>query len=149
MTKITSFDITPFYRNTVGIDNLFDRITRNLDMAANAGNYPPYDIVKTGDETYEIRLAVAGFTLDMIDIEVKDGQLSIEGTGAGVPEGVDYLHHGISNRSFLRTFVLQDYVEVREAAMKNGILTVKLERQIPEAMKPKKIQIAYQSENQQ
>jgi molecular chaperone IbpA len=145
MTKITSFDLTPFYRSTVGIDNLFDRITRNIDMAANAGNYPPYDIIKTGDETYEIRLAVAGFTLDMIDIEVRDGQLIVEGHSTGVPEGVDYLHHGISNRSFIRTFQLSDYVEVRDAVMKDGILTVKLERIIPEAMKPKKIAISYQS----
>ena len=66
MTKITSFDLTPFYRNTVGIDSLFDRITRNIDMAANAGNYPPYDIVKTGDESYEIRIAAAGFRQDIV-----------------------------------------------------------------------------------
>jgi molecular chaperone IbpA len=145
MTKITSFDLTPFYRSTVGIDNLFDRITRNIDMAANAGNYPPYDIIKTGDETYEIRLAVAGFTLSDINIEVKDGQLIVEGTGLGVPEGMDYLHHGISSRGFIRTFQLSDYVEVRNAVMKDGILTVKLERIIPEAMKPKKIAITYQS----
>ena len=144
MTKITSFDLTPFYRSTVGIDSLFDRITRNIDMAANAGNYPPYDIVKTGEETYEIRVAVAGFTLDMINIEVKDGQLIVEGNG-GALENVEYLHHGISNRSFLRTFQLSDYVEVRDAVMKDGILTVKLERIIPEAMKPKKIAISYQS----
>jgi molecular chaperone IbpA len=145
MTKITSFDLTPFYRSTVGIDSLFDRITRNIDMAANAGNYPPYDIIKTGDETYEIRLAVAGFTLPDINIEVRDGQLIVEGNGPGVPEGVDYLHHGISNRSFIRTFQLSDYVEVRDAVMRDGILTVKLERIIPEAMKPKKIAISHQS----
>ena len=148
MTKITSFDLTPFYRNTVGIDSLFDRITRNIDMAANAGNYPPYDIVKTGDETYEIRLAVAGFTLSEIDIEVKDGQLVVQGShnsDAEINNVVEYLHHGISNRSFIRTFQLSDYVEVRDALMKDGILTVKLERVIPEAMKPKKIAITYQS----
>ena len=145
MTKITSFDLTPFYRSTVGIDNLFDRITRNIDMAANAGNYPPYDILRTGAETYEIRLAVAGFTLDLINIEVRDGQLIIEGTGPGVPEGdIDYLHHGISNRSFIRTFQLSDYVEVQEAVMKDGILTIRLERIVPEALKPKKIAISYQ-----
>ena len=148
MTKITSFDLTPFYRNTVGIDSLFDRITRNIDMAANAGNYPPYDIVKTGDETYEIRLAVAGFTLSEIDIEVKDGQLVVQGShnsDVEINNVVEYLHHGISNRSFIRTFQLSDYVEVHDAIMKDGILTVKLERVIPEAMKPKKIAITYQS----
>jgi molecular chaperone IbpA len=145
MTKITSFDLTPFYRSTVGIDSLFDRITRNIDMAANAGNYPPYDIIRTGNETYEILLAVAGFTMDMINVEVRDGQLIVEGAGPGVPEGVDYLHHGISNRSFIRTFQLSDYVEVQEAVMKDGILTIRLERIVPEALKPKKISITYQS----
>lgn len=148
MTKITSFDLTPFYRSTVGIDSLFDRITRNIDMAANAGNYPPYNIVKTGDETYEIQVAAAGFRPEEIDVEVKDGQLVIQGgqyRNVDADTVTEYLHHGISNRSFVRTFQLSDYVEVREAVMKDGILTVKLERIVPEAMKPKKIAITYQS----
>jgi len=144
MTKITSFDLTPFYRSTVGIDSLFDRITRNIDMAANAGNYPPYNIVKTGDETYEIQIAAAGFRQDEIEVEVKDGQLVVQGgQGNQARPEVEYLHHGISNRAFIRTFQLSDYVEVREATMKDGILTVRLERQVPEAMKPKKIAISY------
>jgi molecular chaperone IbpA len=146
MTKITSFDLTPFYRNTVGIDSLFDRITRNIDLATNTGNYPPYDIVKTADETYEIRIAAAGFRQDEIDVEVKDGQLVVHGRHvAEAQPDVEYLHHGISNRSFIRTFSLSDYVEVKAAVMKDGVLTVKLEREIPEAMKPKKITIEYQS----
>jgi len=146
MTKITSFDLTPFYRNTVGIDSLFDRITRNIDMATNAGNYPPYDIVKTGEETYEIRIAAAGFRQNEIDVEVKDGQLVVHGShNAELREDVEYLHHGISNRSFIRTFSLSDYVEVQAATMKDGVLTIRLEREIPEAMKPKKIAIDYQS----
>jgi molecular chaperone IbpA len=154
MTKITSFDLTPFYRSTVGIDSLFDRITRNIDMATNAGNYPPYDIIKTGDETYEIRLAVAGFTLDMINVEVRDGQLIVEGNSSvmsdteKVPLPVEYLHHGISHRNFIRTFQLSDYVEVRDAVMRDGILTLHLERKIPEALKPKKIAISYQGSDQ-
>lgn len=145
MTKITSFDLTPFYRNTVGIDRLFDRITSQLDAAA-SGNYPPYDIVKTGNETYEIRVAAAGFRQDEIEVEFHEGQLKISGAHTDeVTQEVDYLHHGISNRSFLRTFSLADYVEVRDAVMKDGILTVKLERVVPESQKPKKIAISYQS----
>ena len=145
MTKITSFDLTPFYRNTVGMDRLFDRITSQLDAAA-TGNYPPYDIVKTGDETYEIRVAAAGFRQDEIEVEFHEGQLKISGAhNDQVTPEVDYLHHGISNRSFLRTFSLADYVEVREAVMKDGILTVKLERVVPESQKPKKIAVSYQS----
>jgi molecular chaperone IbpA len=146
MTKITSFDLTPFYRNTVGIDSLFDRITRNIDLAANTGNYPPYDIVKTGEETYEIRVAAAGFRQHEIEVEIADGTLRISGSHSDEarPE-VEYLHHGISNRGFLRTFQLSDYVEVRDAVMKDGILTVGLERIVPETLRPKKISVSYQS----
>ena len=146
MTKITSFDLTPFYRNTVGIDSLFDRITRNIDMAANTGNYPPYDIVKTGEETYEIRLAAAGFRQDEIEVEIADGTLRISGDhNHDMRPEIEYLHHGISARGFIRTFQLSDYVEVREAVMKDGILTVCLERLVPDSMKPKKIAVSYQA----
>jgi molecular chaperone IbpA len=145
MTKITSFDLTPFYRNTVGVDRLFDRITQQIDAAA-TGNYPPYDIVRTGDDTYEIRVAAAGFRQDEIEVEFHEGQLRITGAHSETAAlDVEYLHHGISNRSFLRTFSLADYVEVREAVMKDGILTVKLERVVPESQKPKKIAISYQA----
>ena len=145
MTKITSFDLTPFYRNTVGIDRLFDRITNQIDAAA-TGNYPPYDIVKTGDDTYEIRVAAAGFRQDEIEVEFHEGTLKIHGSHDDqVRPEVEYLHHGISNRSFMRTFSLADYVEVREAVMKDGVLTVKLERLVPESQKPKKIAVSYQS----
>lgn len=146
MTKITSFDLTPFYRNTVGIDSLFDRITRNIDTAANTGNYPPYDIVKTGEETYEIRVAAAGFRQDEIEVEIADGTLRITGNHRDEARAeVEYLHHGISHRSFLRTFQLSDYVEVRAAVMRDGILTVNLERIVPEVMRPKKITVSYQA----
>lgn len=146
MTKITSFDLTPFYRNTVGIDSLFDRITRNIDTAANTGNYPPYDIVKTGEETYEIRVAAAGFRQDEIEVEIADGTLRITGNHRDEARAeVEYLHHGISHRSFLRTFQLSDYVEVRAAVMRDGILTVDLERIVPEVMRPKKITVSYQA----
>ena len=143
MTKITSFDLAPFYRNTVGIDRLFDRITRQIDAAA-TGNYPPYDIVVTGDNTYEIRVAAAGFRLEEINIEYHEGQLVVTGTKDATSDH-EYLHHGISNRSWVRSWTLADYVEVKAAVMKDGILTIKLERIVPETMKPKKIEISYQS----
>lgn len=143
MTKITSFDLTPFYRNSVGIDRLFDRITRQIDTAA-TGNYPPYDIVVTGDITYEIRVAAAGFRQEEIDVEFHEGQLTVTGTREMAPEH-EYLHHGISNRNWVRSWTLADYVEVKEALMKDGILTIKLERIVPEAMKPKKIAVNSQS----
>ena len=143
MTKITSFDLTPFYRNSVGLDRLFDRITNQIDMASATGNYPPYDIVKTGDDTYEIRVAAAGFRQGDIDVEFHEGRLTIRGNGAGAEEGVEYLHHGISSRNFVRTFTLADYVEVKGAVMRDGVLTVNLERVIPESQKPKSIAITY------
>jgi molecular chaperone IbpA len=146
MTKITSFDLTPFYRNTVGIDRLFDRITQQIDHAAST-NYPPYNIVETGENLYEIQVAVAGFTQGEITINVKDGELIITGEKAEseLPEGYVYRHQGISARKFIRTFSLGDYVEVQSAISKDGILTVKLERIIPESAKPKTIAITYEN----
>ena len=146
MTKITSFDLTPFYRNAIGVDRLFDRITQQIDHAAGT-NYPPYNIVETGENLYEIQVAVAGFTQGEITINVKDGELIITGEKADhdLPEGHIYRHQGISARKFIRTFSLGDYVEVVSAASKDGILTVKLERIIPESAKPKTIAITYEN----
>ena len=143
MTKITSFDITPFYRNAIGVDRLFDRITQQIDHAAST-NYPPYNIVETGDNTYEVQVAVAGFSQGEIEISVKEGELIITGEKtATLPEGHVYRHQGISARKFVRTFSLAEYVEVKTAEVKDGILTVYLEREIPEAAKPKTIAITY------
>jgi molecular chaperone IbpA len=145
MTKITSFDLAPFYRNTVGIDRLFDRITRQID-AASTGNYPPYDIVATGDTTYEIRVAAAGFSLSEIDVEYHEGELTVTGAHDTETQSLpQYLHHGISNRSWVRSWTLADYIEVKNAVMKDGILTIQLERIVPDNMKPRKIEVAYQA----
>ena len=143
MTRLTSLDLTPFYRSAVGFDQLFDRITSNIDTATTNGslaNYPPYDILRTGEETYRIRLAVAGFQMADIKIELKEGVLSVSGSSAA-DEDAEYLHKGISNRSFTRTFILADYVEVKGATLKDGILKIDLERYVPEVMKPKIIEI--------
>lgn len=143
MTRLTSLDLTPFYRSAVGFDQLFDRITSNIDTATTNGslaNYPPYDILRTGEETYRIRLAVAGFQMADIKIELTEGVLSVSGSSAA-DEDAEYLHKGISNRSFTRTFNLADYVEVKGATLKDGILKIDLERYVPEVMKPKIIEI--------
>ena len=146
MTRIQSFDLQPYYRTTVGLDRLFDRITSQFDAAASTNtNYPPHDIVRISDDVYEIRLAVAGFQQGEISVNVSDGQLVVNGEQTKERlEGV-YIHHGISNRNFARTFALADYVEVCDATMKDGILSVRLERKVPEHMKPKTIDINYQS----
>ena len=139
MTRITSLDLTPFYRNSVGVDRLFDRITKQLDGTTN-NNYPPYDIVKTGDESYEIRLAVAGFRPGEIDIEFHEGSLTVRSNRQEQLEA-EYLHHGISNRDFVRSWTLGEYVEVQEANFQHGILTIGLVRIVPESQKPRKIVI--------
>ena len=144
MTRLTSLDLSPFYRNSIGVDTLFDRLINQIDTSAST-NYPPYNIVKTGEHTFEVQVAVAGFSQGEIEVGVNDGNLIITGEklGADLPEGHEYTHQGISARRFVRTFSLADYVEVESAIAKDGILTVKLERHIPEAMKPKTIAITY------
>jgi molecular chaperone IbpA len=145
MTKITAFDLSPLYRNAIGVDRLFDRIVNQMDHAA-ATNYPPYNIVETGENTYEVQVAVAGFSQGDLEITVKDGELIITGSKTDtLPEGYVVRHHGISARKFIRTFSLGDYVEVRTAIARDGILTVKLERIVPESAKPKTIAITYEN----
>ena len=145
MTKITAFDLTPFYRNAIGVDRLFDRIVNQIDHAAT--NYPPYNIIETGEHTYEVQVAVAGFSQGDIDVSVRDGELIITGDKVDkeLQEGHVIRHQGISARKFIRTFSLADYVEVVSAVIRDGILTVSLKREIPEAAKPKSIAITYES----
>jgi len=144
MTKITTLDLNPFYRNSVGVDRLFDRLLHQVDTASTA-NYPPYNILKTGDNTYRIEVAVAGFSQGEVSVTVNEGNLVILGEKADtvLPEGHTYEYQGISARRFVRSFTLADYVEVTDAVSRDGILTVSLERKVPEAMKPKTIAITY------
>ena len=144
MTRITSLDLAPFYRNAIGVDRLFDRLITQFDSASAGGNYPPHDIVRTGEETYEIRLAVAGFSQGEIDVTFHNGELTIVGEKKREEaEGVEYLHKGISARKFTRTFTLADHVEVKSALAQDGILTITLERIVPEEARPKSIAITY------
>ena len=144
MTKITTMDLNPFYRNSIGVDRLFDRILSQIDTAGNS-NYPPYNIVRRGDNHFEVQVAVAGFSQGEIQIEVRDGNLVITGEKLDALDDVEYLYHGISARRFVRSFSLAEYVEVQDATVKDGILTIQLERSIPEAMKPKTVAITYKS----
>ena len=144
MTKLTTLDLSPLYRNSIGIDNWITRVLDQIDHTGTA-NYPPYNIIKYDENTFEVQVAVAGFSEGEVEVAVKDGNLVI--TGERQPEaqmvGTEYLHQGISARRFLRTFSLADYVEVVDASSRDGILTVRLERKLPEAMKPKTIAINY------
>ena len=148
MTKITTLDFNPFTRNAIGVDQLFSRIMNQIENHGNENsNYPPYNIIKTGENTFEVQVATAGFSEGEVNVEVKDNTLIVTGKKQDkeLPEGHTYSHNGISARNFIRTFSLADYVEVVNASSKNGILTVRLERHIPEALQPKTIFITYES----
>jgi len=135
-----TFDFSPLYRSAVG----FDRLMNVLDAAQKNGaadSYPPYNIEKTGEDSYQITLAVAGFGSSDLDVEVRDGQLVIVGKGATEEQDNQFLHRGIARRAFERCFQLADHVEVKAADLVDGLLKVDLVREIPEAMKPRKIDI--------
>ena len=135
------FDFTPLYRSTVG----FDRLARMLGEAANLDtpSYPPYNIERLGDNEYRITMAVAGFGEDDVAIEVKENALTIraEKHEDDVSQDGEVLHQGIAARSFERRFQLADHVEVIGASLENGLLHVDLKRELPEAMKPRTIEI--------
>jgi len=140
---LRSLDIPSIHKFAVGFDNIFDELHRATVQQANT-NYPPYNVIKYTDDQFAIELAVAGFRDGEIDIEVENNQLTIKGEQvADAREGIEFLHRGISARNFVRTFTLADHVEIVEAHTANGILTISLERKIPEEKKPKKIAISY------
>ena len=143
MNTLTKFDLTPFHRATVGFDRIFDTLDRQFANSV-SNTYPPYNIKQSGD-TFQIEIAVAGFREDELDIEVKDNILSVTGEQKRDEETI-YLHKGISGRDFIRTFTLGEYVEVKSAAVVNGLLVINLERELPEEAKPKKIAITFQKE---
>jgi len=136
-----NIDYTPFYRSTVGFDRLFSLLD-NMAHPDQGQSYPPYNIERTGDDSYRISMAVAGFAENEIQIEVKQNSLSVSAEKeAAENENREVLFQGIAARSFERKFQLADHVEVREASLENGLLHIDLVREIPEAMKPKKIAI--------
>jgi molecular chaperone IbpA len=140
------FDFTPLYRSSIG----FDHFARMLDEASTVEipTYPPYNIERRGEDEYLISLAIAGFSSDDVNIEVKGNDLTITGKKTDKPDGKkEYLHQGIAGRSFQQTFQLADHVEVKGAELNEGLLQISLQRVVPEAMKPRTITI--QSANEQ
>src|SRR5690242_4457725 len=138
----SAFDFAPFRRSTVGFDRLFDML-ENSSMGQGQENYPPFDLIKKGENDYSIQLAVAGFKPDEIDITAQQNVLIVSGRKADEAEekGADFIYRGIANRSFERRFALADHIQVKGADLKDGLLSIELVREIPEAMKPKKINI--------
>ena len=138
----SAFDFAPYRRSTVGFDRLFDML-ENSSTGQGQENYPPFDLIKLGDNDYRIELAVAGFKPDEIDITAQQNVLIVSGKKGEESEnrGQDYIYRGIATRSFERRFALADHIQVRGADLKDGLLAIELVREIPEAMKPRKISI--------
>ena len=134
-----TFDPTPFWRSTVGFDRLFDMLDQIGPLQAN-DTYPPYNIERAGEDHYRISLALAGFSPDEVTITAEQNVLTVEGSKAQKPE-TEYLYQGISARPFRRVFNLADYVQVKSASFEDGLLKIDLVREVPEAMKPRRIAI--------
>jgi molecular chaperone IbpA len=149
-TTITlrSIDVPSLRKFGVGFDNVFDELIR-VTAQQSVQNYPPFNFVKHGEDTYVIEVAVAGFDEGDISITVEKQVLIIEGRkdiaekDEEADEGVEYIHRGISSRNFARSFTLADHVQVVDASSKNGILSIVLERHIPEELKPKTVEIRF------
>lgn len=137
-----SYDFAPLYRATVGFDQIADMMDRVLTNDVTQPSYPPYNIEKTADDAYRISIAVAGFSDDDLSVEVKDGALLVSARKVDEDENRTFLHRGIATRAFQRRFHLADHVRVVGASHMDGMLHIDLEREIPEALKPRRIEIA-------
>jgi len=135
----SAFDFTPFRRSAVGFDRLFDMLETNA-ASGNGENYPPFDLIKVDDNKYRIEVAVAGFKRDEIEITAHQNVLIVRGQ-KGEEQNANYIHRGIATRSFERRFALADHINVTGADLHDGMLCLDLLREIPEAMKPRKIDI--------
>jgi len=145
-----SFDFAPLYRSTVGFDQLFDLLDNNVRP-----DWPPYDIAKLSEDEYRISMAVAGFGPGEIELVQKGTELLVSGQKKATEDNGQLLHHGIAQRNFRQTFNLAQHVRVAGASLENGLLTVRLVREVPEELKPRRIEIgsadwqgANQNENQ-
>ena len=133
-------DFSPLYRSVVG----FDRLAALLDAAAaqeSSQGYPPYNIERTDENAYRIEIAVAGFRPEELNIEVKENLLTVQGRKAANDENRRFLHRGLAERNFERKFQLADYVVVTDASLADGLLSISLKRELPEALKPRRIEI--------
>lgn len=139
-----TYDLAPLYRATVGFDRIADMMDRVLSADVAQPSYPPYNIEKTAEDAYRITIAVAGFSENDLSVEVKEGAVVIAArkADADAPETTTFLHRGIATRAFERRFQLADHVRVTGASHADGLLHVDLVREVPEALKPRRIQIA-------
>jgi molecular chaperone IbpA len=139
MPNMRTIDLSPLYRSVVGFDRLADLL--DAASAEAASGYPPYNIERTGENAYRIEIAVAGFKSDDLNIEVKENLLTVQGRKPANDETKRYLHRGLAERNFERRFQLADYVVVSDANLADGLLSISLKRELPEALKPRRIEI--------
>ncbi len=137
-----SFDFAPLHRATIGFDQIADMMDRVLTNDVAQPTYPPYNIEKTDADTYRISVAVAGFSEADLSVEVKENALIVAGKKAAEDKDRSYLHRGIATRAFERRFALADHVRVTGASHENGMLNIDLKREVPEALKPRRIEIS-------
>jgi molecular chaperone IbpA len=137
-----NFDLSPLYRATVGFDQIADLMDRVLTNDVSRESYPPYNIEKTGEDAWRISIAVAGFTDAELAVEVKENALFVSAKKAPEDKERTYLHRGIATRAFERRFHLAEHVRVTGATHENGMLHIDLSREVPEALKPRRIEIA-------
>ena len=137
----TNFDFAPYRRSTIGFDRLFDLLETGM-RGDGVDGYPPFDIERQGEDSYRITLAVAGFRPEEIEVVAQQNQLTVTGKRAEDKDEGQYLHRGIAARSFERRFQLADFIEAGNARFDNGLLSIELKRVVPEAMKPRKIEIS-------
>ena len=141
MTRIDTINLPHFHKATIGFDRLFNELNRGFENSPNGNGYPPYNIAQINEDEYMISVAVAGFGMDNLDVTKDGNQLQIVGTAPKGDDEVNYLHKGIGGRNFRREFTLADHVNVSGASLELGMLNVHLTREVPEALKPKKIEI--------
>jgi molecular chaperone IbpA len=140
MNQLVRFDTNSLNRALVGFDTMFNDFEQRFANQIQ-NNYPPYNIVKHDEDNYEIQIAVAGFRIDEIDITVENNELLVKGTKFEEADTAEYLHRGLAARNFERNWTLGQYIEVDSAEIKDGLLIIKLERHVPDELKPRKIQI--------
>lgn len=145
--QLTTLDLPALHRRTIGFDNLFQELNRVFANSRADDNYPPHNVIKVDDDHYVIELAVAGFAESEIDVELEKNRLTVRGSQTrNIDDStpIEYVHKGISSKAFEKSWPLAEHVEVRAATVKNGILSIALERLVPEEAKPKKIAIEFQ-----
>ncbi len=141
------YDLSPLYRTTVGFDHFADLLDKAFSQDVVSNTYPPFNVEKTSDDEYLISVAAAGFTEDDLTVEVRENQLIVSATKPKTDDSANFLHRGIARRSFERRFRLADHVRVTGANFENGMLNIALVREIPEAYKPRRIEITKRSDD--